>query len=160
MRTASQVPAFTPLARYSPEHASALVAPAVAVVLPTGHAWQLGVSTMELPPAEKVPMLHSVQLAPPVPALQTRTAKQWWVGWSFCAGAWKANHAGMALEFRHRKDCACQANEYMACILQTVRAAATAGGHVYWRPSASVQLTPVAPTHQSMLLHLSHQLKA
>jgi hypothetical protein len=64
-------------------------------VLPVGHAWQLGFGTVELPPAEKVPTLQSVQVVPPVPGLQMRTAAWWRVGWSLCWSlcvvAWKEN---------------------------------------------------------------------
>ena len=59
---------------YSPEHAATFFAPAVSVVVPIGHVWQLGAGTVVFPPAEKVPALQSVQLGPPVPALQTGTA--------------------------------------------------------------------------------------
>jgi hypothetical protein len=145
MGTAIQAPASTTVARHSPEHAVALVAPAAAVVLPTGHAWQLGVGTVELPPAEKVPMLHSVQLGPPVPALQMRTAEQVGRLVGLCGsmesklcwhGAWITPTQQLCLPGQQVQDMQTAESAgckhcRRSCVLQRARAASTAGGHAH-----------------------------
>lgn len=46
-------------------HASALLAPGVDVLVSGGHATQLGLATLLLPPGENVPCLQSPQFGPP-----------------------------------------------------------------------------------------------
>lgn len=47
----------------APEQDTAEVAPVEGVVDPTGHAWQGGLLTVELPPAENFPVPQMRQLA-------------------------------------------------------------------------------------------------
>ena len=68
----------------SPEQSLEDVAPLVGVVVPVAQGRQSGVGAVKLPPVEKNPFRQALQVALPVPAEQTETArrgsKRGWVG--------------------------------------------------------------------------------